>query len=148
MSTVILCLVRTLSQVEHVIDELTDAGFSRDDVSALLPDRQWASDSGMLGGVLARLPGLTPICFEGLGPFIAAGPIISAQNGNLAAALARLGVTEADAKLYEGGMRQGNRLIAVYARTQAQRRRAQLIFADAAADDIASFGRASTGRAA
>ena len=139
------------------------AGFSHNDISVLLPDQAGTKDfaheqhtkapegaatgagtGGVLGGALGWLVGIGALAIPGLGPFIAAGPILAALSGAAAGAalggvtgaLSGMGIPEYEAKRYEGKIKEGNALISVHAEDSTERDRAKTIFEQAGAEDI------------
>lgn len=130
------------AQLENAIDGLRTAGFRDSDLSALLPDMAataelahekhtkapegalaGAATGGVLGGTLGLLVGIGALAIPGLGPFIAAGPIMAALAGagvggavgTLTGALVGLGIPEYEAKRYESFLNKGGALLAVHA---------------------------------
>ena len=101
---------------------------------------------GILGGSLGLLAGLGALAIPGLGPFIAAGPIVAALSGSglgggiglLIGALVGSGIPEFEAKKYEKGLREGNILISVHAETGEQITKAEAILKKEGAHDITS----------
>src|SRR6185503_3754345 len=116
-------------------------GFTPNDVSVLFPDKQGTKDfahehntkapegavagagtGGVLGGTIGLLAGIGALAIPGLGPFIAAGPLMAALSGaaagaavgGITGALIGLGIPEIEAKKYEGKLRGGNILLAVH----------------------------------
>ncbi len=166
----VLCIATSLSQAELIVDSLKNAGFSNNDISVLLPDkegtRDFAHDKGtkapegavagagsglVVGGVLGWLAGIGALAIPGLGPFVAAGPIMAALSGaavvgavgGIAGALIGLGVPEYEAKRYEGKVKEGNILISVHTDDSDEVRTAKEIFERSGASDIATAGEAS-----
>lgn len=166
----VLCIATSRSQAERIVDELRLDGFSNNDVSVLFPDQETTRDfahekntkapegavagvgtGSILGGALGWLAGVGALALPGVGPFIAAGPILAALSGaavgaavgGIAGALIGLGVPEYEAKRYEGKIKQGNILISVHADGSEERKRAKGIFEDAGAQDISTTGEAS-----
>src|SRR4029453_16982386 len=109
-----------------------------------------AATGGAVGGTLGLLAGIGALAIPGLGPFIAAGPIMGALSGaaagaaagGLTGALVGLGIPEYEAKQYESKVKGGNILISVHTEDSAQRSRAKEIFTQDKAEDIASTGEA------
>jgi hypothetical protein len=170
MAKAVFGLVDTESQAERIVDSLKAAGFSNNDISVLFPDkggtRDFAHDKatkapegatagagtgGVVGGVLGWLVGIGSLAIPGLGPFIAAGPImaalagagVGAAVGGLSGALIGLGIPEYEAKQYEGKIKQGNILISVHSEDGDERKRAKEIFENFGAHDISSTGEES-----
>jgi len=168
-SKAVYCLCDSEGQAVQILDGLRAAGFSNNDISVLFPDRGTTRDfahekhtkapegaatgagtGGVLGGAVGWLAGIGALSIPGLGPFIAAGPIMAAFSGaavgaavgGLTGALVGLGVPEFEAKRYEGKILSGNILVSVHASDANQRRRAQEIFERAGAGDISSTGEA------
>jgi hypothetical protein len=170
MAKAVFGLVDTESQAERIVDSLKAAGFSNNDISVLFPDKGGTRDlahdkatkapegatagagtGGVVGGVLGWLVGIGSLAIPGLGPFIAAGPImaalagagVGAAVGGLSGALIGLGIPEYEAKQYEGKIKQGNILISVHSEDGDERKRAKEIFENFGAHDISSTGEES-----
>jgi hypothetical protein len=156
-----------VSQAEHAVDVLTQADFSNDDISVLAPDRQGTKDfahekhtkapegtttgaatGGAVGGTLGLLAGVGALAIPGLGPFIAAGPIMSTLAGlgvggavgGLVGALVGMGIPEYEAKRYEGRVKDGGTLLSVHCATSEEIKGAKEILKQTGAEDIASAG--------
>jgi uncharacterized membrane protein len=154
----------------EVVERLKSAGFSANDVSVLLADqsgtRDFAHDQatkapegaatgaatgGLLGGVAGWLVGIGTLAIPGLGPFIAAGPILAAMSGaaagaavgGLSGALIGLGIPEYEAKQYEGKLREGNVLVSIHTENAEQRRLAKEILEHAGAEGVRVTGEES-----
>lgn len=167
----VFCIATSRPQAEQIVDRLKNANFSNNDISVLFPDKQTNRDfahekntkapegaitgagtGGVLGGALGWLAGIGALAIPGVGPFIAAGPIMAALSGaaigaaagGVAGALIGMGVPELEAKRYEGKLKQGNILISVHAENSDQVSRVKEIFKQANAQDICSTGEAST----
>jgi hypothetical protein len=165
MAKAIFCIATTYPQAEAIVDNLKQSGFGNNDISVLLPDNEGtrdfahekhtkapegavtgASTGGVVGGALGWLAGIGSLAIPGIGPFVAAGPImaslggaaVGATVGGLTGALVGLGIPEYEAKQYEGKLRQGNILISVHSESSAETDRAKKIFETAGAHDIAS----------
>src|SRR5262245_26217552 len=163
MKRAVFCIVHDSSTAQTIVERLRSAGFSAPDISVLFPDRSGTRDfaheqhtkapegamaggatGGVLGGIAGWLVGVGSLAIPGLGPFIAAGPIVAALSGaaagaaigGLAGALVGMGVPEYEAKRYEGKLRQGNILISVHTEDGNERERAKEIFETAGAEDI------------
>jgi hypothetical protein len=172
-------IATTYSQTERIVDALKAAGFANTDISVLLPDQDGTRDfahekntkapegavtgagtGGVVGGVLGWLAGMGSLAIPGVGPFVAAGPIMAALGGAAAGsalggvtgALVGLGIPEYEAKRYEGKLREGNILISVHSDNSKQTDRAEEIFKRADAHDISSTSesrlKASSGKEA
>ena len=169
MAQAVFCLARTESQAIRIVDQLKAAGFSHNDISVLFPDKAGMRDfaheqhtkapegaaagagtGGVLGGTLGWLLGIGALAIPGLGPFIAAGPIMAALSGaaagaalgGLTGALIGLGIPEYEAKRYEGKVKEGNLLISVHTEESTERARARQIFEQEGAEDIADTAEA------
>ncbi len=169
MSKSVFCTA-TISQAETIIRNLQDAGFSRNDISVLMADKRGTQDfahehntkapegaatgagtGAVLGGALGWLAGIGALAIPGLGPFIAAGPIMAALSGaaaggtvgGLTGALIGLGMPEFEAKKYEGKLKSGSALISIHSEDSDEVERAKDICERAGADDITTAGEAS-----
>lgn len=163
MDRAVICLVNSSAQAERIVNDLRSAGFASDHISVLFPDKQGTKDfaheqntkapegaatgasaGGVLGGAVGWLVGAGSLAIPGVGPFIAAGPILAALSGaavgaavgGLTGALIGMGVPEYEAKQYEGKIKGGNILISVHTTDQRQRDLAEEIFEKAGAEDI------------
>ena len=107
-----------------------------------------ASTGGVVGGTIGLLAGIGALAIPGLGPFIAAGPIMAALSGGaigagvggLTGALVGLGIPEYEAKRYEGKVKEGGILISVHSESNDETNRAKNIFKEEGAHDISSTG--------
>src|SRR5262245_10551385 len=169
MERAVVCIVDDPIKAEGVVAELRDAGIESDQVSVLFPDKQGTRDfaherntklpegaatgaaaGGVLGGALGWLVGIGSLAIPGLGPFIAAGPIMAALSGaavgatagGITGALVGMGVPEFEAKRYEGKIKGGNILISVHTDDGDERTRVKEIFERAGAEDIRTTGEA------
>ena len=103
-----------------------------------------------MGGTIGLLAGIGALAIPGLGPFIAAGPIMAALSGGaigagvggLTGALVGLGIPEYEAKRYEGKVKEGGILISVHSESNDETNRAKNIFKEEGAHDISSTGEA------
>ncbi len=165
MAKAVFCIATTYPQAETIVDNLKLSGFLNNHISVLLPDNEGTRDfahekhtkapegaatgagtGGVLGGVLGWLAGIGSLAIPGIGPFVAAGPIMAALGGaavgatvgGLTGALVGLGIPEYEAKQYEGKLRQGNILISVHSENSTEADKAKKIFEKAGAEDIAS----------
>src|SRR6201984_1362506 len=167
-----LCLVDTEAQADAIVGKLRSAGFSDNDISVLFPDKGstrdfahkketkmpegtavGASAGAAVGGTIGLLAGIGALAIPGLGPFIAAGPIMAALSGGaigagvggLTGALVGLGIPEYEAKRYEGKVKEGGILVSVHCDSSNEISRAKQILKATGADDIASSGESSRG---
>ena len=169
MKKAVFCIAQSISQAEIIVGRLQAAGFSNNDISVLLPDKSGTQDfahekhtkapegaaiggaTGIgVGAVLGWLAGIGSLAIPGLGPFIAAGPImgalggaaVGAATGSLTGALVGLGIPEYEAKRYEGKIKGGSALISVHTDNSEERSAAKEIFEQSHAEDISSTGEA------
>src|SRR5436190_20190006 len=167
---VVIGIVDAEVQAENIVQHLGREGFSTSDISAIFPDKRGTRDfahehntkapegavvgvagGGLLGGTLGLLAGIGALAIPGLGPFIAAGPLMAtlsgaaagAAVGGIAGALVGLGIPEIEAKKYEGKLRGGNILVAAHVDDADQEKRAKEIFRREGAHDISSTSEAS-----
>lgn len=165
MKKAVMCIVQRQDQAEAIVSQLQRTGFTPNDISVLFPDKQGTKDfahehntkapegavagagtGGVLGGTIGLLAGIGALAIPGLGPFIAAGPLMGALSGaalgagvgGLAGALIGMGIPEVEAKMYEGKIKGGNLLIAVHTESAEQRKRAEEVFKSMRADDIST----------
>ena len=152
----VFCLATSRTQAEQIVDQLKTSNFSNNDISVLFPDKETNRDfahekntkapegavtgagtGGVLGGALGWLVGIGALAIPGVGPFIAAGPIMAALSGaaigatagGVAGGLIGLGIPELEAKRYEGKIKQGNILISVHAEDSDEIKRAKAALA-------------------
>ncbi len=169
MATSVFCIAQNDSTAIAIVERLRAAGFGGNDVSVLYPDKSTtkdfahemhtkapegvttgASSGGILGGALGWLVGIGSLAIPGVGPFIAAGPILAALSGaaigatvgGVAGGLIGLGIPEVEAKRYEGKLRDGRILISANADDSKQVATVKQIYKDAGAEDIASASEA------
>src|SRR5215510_28658 len=169
MAKAVFCIARTEAQAITIVERLRAAGFSNNDISVLCPDKAGTKDfaheqhtkapegaatgagtGGVLGGALGWLVGIGALAIPGLGPFIAAGPIMAALSGaaagaalgGIAGALIGLGIPEYEAKRYEGKIKEGHVLISVHTDDRTERSRAKQILDRAGAEDVADTSEA------
>jgi hypothetical protein len=155
------------TRAEQAVDELIAAGFRSTDISVLAPDQHstkelatekntkapegtttGATAGGAIGGTLGLLAGIGALAIPGLGPFIAAGPIMGAlagmgagaAAGGLVGALIGMGIPEYEAKRYEGRVKNGGILLSVHCDDSDYVSRAKDILKRVGAEDIASAG--------
>lgn len=174
MKKAVIGVVATRAQAESVVETLrTTAGIAATDISVLLPDTQGTKDfahefntkapegavagasaGGVLGGTLGALAGIGALAIPGVGPLIAAGPLLAAMSGvaagaavgGLAGALVGLGIPEIEARAYEGKIKGGNILIAVHTESSDERQAAEDVLKRAGADHVKSTGEESVPR--
>src|ERR1051325_5390316 len=167
----VFCIAKSHSQAERIVERLQTGGFSTSDISVLMPDTAGRHDvghvkatkapegattgataGGLTGGVLGLLAGIGALAIPGVGPLIAAGPImaalsgaaVGATTGGIVGALVGLGIPEIEAKRYEEKLKSGNYVIAVDADDHEEVDRAKDIFKSENADDIATSSLSKT----
>lgn len=155
------------SSAEAAVDMLTKAGFSNQDVSVLMADKKGSHEfaaekntkapegaatgagvGGGVGGTLGLLAGIGALAIPGVGPLIAAGPIMAALAGlgiggavgGLVGGLVGMGIPEYEAKRYEGRVKDGGILLSVHCNSSEEVSRAKDTLKAAGAEDIASAG--------
>jgi hypothetical protein len=154
-----------VANAEAAIDGLTMAGFSSQALSVLLSDKDearvlatantttdsegaaaGASVGGVVGGALGLLAGIGALALPGVGPFIAAGPIMASLAGlgvggavgGFVGALVGMGIPEFEAKLYDGRVKDGGVLVAVHCESSERISRAKDVLKAEGAEDIAT----------
>jgi hypothetical protein len=169
-NTAVFGLYPSIISVEIGVDELKSAGFRNTDISVLFPEsagtRDFAHEKNtkapegattgagtglILGGALGWLMGIGALAVPGVGPFIAAGPLMTALAGagvggtvgGIAGALIGMGIPEYEAKRYEGQVKNGGILLSVHSENSDATRRAKEILKRTGAQDIASSGEAT-----
>lgn len=167
----VFCIATSRPQAEHIVDQLKAANFSNSDISALFADKDSAHDfahekntkapegavagagtGGVVGGALGWIAGIGALAIPGVGPFIAAGPILAALSGaaigatvgGITGGLIGLGIPELEAKRYEGKLKEGNILISVHTESPEEISRAKEIFDRSGAEDICTVAESST----
>jgi heat induced stress protein YflT len=168
--TAVFGIYQNAAQAERTVDQLLAAHFRNDDISVLLPDNKSTKDfahekntkapegtttgvatGGVIGGTLGLLAGIGALAIPGVGPFIAAGPIMGALAGlgvggavgGLIGALVGMGIPEYEAKRYEGRIKEGGVLLSVHCDTSEEITRAKDVLKHSGAQDISSTGEAS-----
>jgi Protein of unknown function (DUF3341) len=169
-NTAVFGIYKDRVSVERAVEVLKTANFSNNDVSVLFPENQGTKDfahekntkapegattgagtGAVLGGGLGWLVGIGALAIPGLGPFIAAGPIVAALAGvgvggaigGLTGALIGMGIPEYEAKRYEGRVKDGGILLSVHSDTSEEIKKAKEILERTGAQDISSTGEAT-----
>jgi hypothetical protein len=169
-NTAVFGIFKSTADAERGVDDLIAAGYPSNAISVLLPDtqstRQFAHEKdtkapegtavgvttgGVIGGTLGVLAGIGALAIPGVGPFIAAGPImaglaglgVGGAVGGLVGALVGMGIPEYEAKRYEGQVKDGGSLLSVHCDTSEQISRAKELLKRLGASDIASSGEVS-----
>src|SRR3984885_664375 len=156
----------TRSAVENATDSLVKAGFPSSAISVLLPEAlggpkemgtekatkapegtaAGVTTGGIIGGTLGVLAGVGLLAIPGLGPFIAAGPIIAGLAGlgvggavgGVTGALIGMGIPEFEAKRYEGRLQKGGILLSVHCNSSDEIKRAKDVLKASGAEDVSS----------
>jgi hypothetical protein len=170
--TAVFGIYPSVGEAERAVNALVRERFSNSDISVLIPDQQSPKDfahekhtkapegtttgvaaGGTIGGAIGLLAGIGALAIPGVGPFIAAGPIMGALAGlgvgsavgGLVGALVGMGIPEYEAKRYEGRVKNGGVLLSVHCDTSEEITHAKDILKRTGAEDIASTGETSTG---
>jgi len=163
--TAVFGIYSTTAAAEHAVDTLTKSGFPISDISLLVPETLGSREMGtqkaskapegaaagatsgaVLGGTLGLLAGIGVLAIPGVGPFIAAGPImatlaglgVGGAVGGLAGSLIGAGIPEFEAKRYEGRLQKGGILLSVHCDTSVEVDQAKEILERTGAEDISS----------
>lgn len=166
----VIGIFKNFGQAEEAVRQLRAAGFVENDISVLLPDQKGTRDfahehstkapegaiggvgaGGALGGTLGLLAGIGLLAIPGLGPFIAAGPIMAALGGaaagaavgGITGALVGMGIPEVEAKQYAGKIEGGNILMSVHVESDELKDRAKKVLDQCNAEDVAVTGEAA-----
>jgi hypothetical protein len=170
-NTAVFGIYATPGTAEAAVDHLIARGFSNSAISVLLPDDETtrafahqkstkapegttagATTGGVVGGTLGLLAGIGALAIPGVGPLIAAGPIMAALAGlgvggaigGLLGALVGMGIPEYEAKRYEGAVKNGGILLSVHCDTSDQVDIAKTSLKETGASDISSTGEAGS----
>jgi hypothetical protein len=169
-NTAVFGIYTSRAGAEEAVDALRRAGFRNTDISALFPDNAGTKDfahekntkapegattgatsGAVVGGVLGWLAGIGMLAIPGIGPLLAAGPIVAALAGagavgvagGIVGALVGFGIPEYEAKRYEGRVKHGGILLSVHCDDQAWVKRAEDVMKRTGAEDVGSAGEAS-----
>jgi hypothetical protein len=169
-NTAVFGLYSTYRGAEAGVDALKEAGFRSTDISVLFPENTGSKDfahekhtkapegatagagtGAVVGGALGWLAGIGALAIPGVGPLIAAGPIVAALAGvgaggavgGLTGALIGMGIPEYEAKRYEGRVKEGGILTSIHSDSSEWTKRAKEILERTGAQDISSTGEAS-----
>ena len=172
-NTAVFGIYRTPADAERAVDALMGNGFSSGAISVLLPDNEstrafahhkdtkapegttaGVTTGGVIGGALGVLVGIGALAIPGVGPLIAAGPIVAGLAGlgvggavgGLVGALIGMGIPEYEAKRYEGRVKDGGTLLSVHCDTSDQVSRAKDLLKSSGAQDISSTSEASAAK--
>jgi hypothetical protein len=168
-NTAVFGIYQDRLSTENAVSVLREAGFRNTDISVLFPENvgtkdlahekntkapegaaTGASSGAVIGGTLGLLVGIGALAIPGLGPFIAAGPIVAALAGvgaggvvgGVAGALIGMGIPEYEAKRYEGRVKSGGVLLSVHSDDDHWTQRAKKILEDTGAEEISSTSEA------
>jgi hypothetical protein len=152
---------------ENAVDRMLAEGFRNEDLSVLLQDNVGSRDlghekhtkapegattgvvaGGVIGGTIGLLAGIGVLAVPGLGPLIAAGPIIAALSGigsggmvgGVIGALVGAGIPEYEAKRYEGRIREGGILLSIHCDNSEWVAKAKQLLRESGAEDVAAAG--------
>src|SRR6266480_360779 len=169
-NTAVFGIYRNQLGVERAVDALKVSGFRNTDISVLFPENEGTKDfahekntkapegaatgagtGALVGGTLGWLAGIGALAIPGIGPFIAAGPIVAALAGagvggtvgGLTGALVGMGIPEYEAKRYEGRVKSGGILLSVHSDNSDETKRAKEILQQTGAEDVSSTAEAS-----
>ena len=169
-NTVVYGIYKNRVNVEQAVDTLRDQGFRNTDISVLFPENQGSKDfavekntkapegavtgagsGAVVGGTLGWLAGIGLLAIPGVGPFIAAGPImgllagagVGGAVGTIVGALIGMGIPEYEAKRYEGRIKEGGILLSVHCDSSDWVKRAKDLLKQTGAEDISSAGEAA-----
>ena len=170
-NTAVFGIYSNRTVVDRAVDDLKAAGFKNTDISVLFPENEGTKDfahqkntkapegattgagtGALLGGGLGWLVGIGTLAIPGLGPFIAAGPIMAALAGagvggavgGLTGALIGMGIPEYEAKRYEGRVKNGGILLSVHSEDSQWTKKAKEILERSGAQDVSSTGEAAS----
>lgn len=165
MKASVMGIVETRDQAETILGALQQIGIAGGEISILFPDKAGtrdfahehstkapegavagASAGGLVGGAIGLLAGIGALAIPGLGPFIAAGPLMAALSGaaagatagGIVGALVGMGIPEIEAKRYEGKLAGGNILIAVHVESREVKNRVVDLLERGGARDVAT----------
>ena len=160
----------TRAAAENAIDQLRAAGYRTEDISVLMQDNVGTKDfahekqtkvpegataggvaGGVVGGTLGLLAGIGALAIPGLGPLVAAGPIMATLAGvgsggvvgGFIGGLVGMGIPEYEAKRYEGRIKEGGILLSVHCDNSDWSKKAKQLLKDTGAEDVSSSGEAS-----
>ena len=169
-NTAVFGIYSSRSSTQNAVDALKVAGYRNTDISLLLPENAGTKDlaaekstkapegaatgagsGAVIGGALGWLAGIGTLAIPGLGPFIAAGPIMGLLSGigvggaigGVTGALIGAGMPEYEAKRYEGRIKSGGILVSVHCDDSEWAKRAKEILEETGAQEVSSTGEAA-----
>lgn len=167
MASSVFCIAPNENVAVNIVSQLKSAGFSDNDISVLFPDKTGTRDfaheqhtkapegaatgglvGGVVGGALGALAGIGALAIPGIGPFIAAGPIMGLLSGAgvgggvglIVGTLIGMGVPELEAKRYEGKVRSGGILVSCHCDEREDVKQVKDIYEGSGATDIVTGG--------
>jgi hypothetical protein len=170
-NTAVFGIYKSGESAERAVDSIIAAGFPSSDISVLLPDTRSTKEfahqkdtkapegtttgvttGGVIGGTLGVLAGIGALAIPGVGPLIAAGPImaglaglgVGGALGGIVGALVGMGIPEYEAKRYEGQVKGGGTLLSVHCNSSEDVSRAKDLLKSTGATDIASTGESAS----
>lgn len=168
-NTAVFGIYRTQSEVEFAVEQLRTDGFRSTDISVLFSENRGTKDfavekntkapegtatgattGAIIGGALGWLAGIGALAIPGIGPLIAAGPIVAVLTGigvggavgGISGALIGMGIPEYEAKRFEGRIKEGGILLSVHCDDAEWTKKAKLILERTGATDVSSTGEA------
>src|SRR5271156_3050932 len=168
--TAVYGLYKDRRGVDEAVETLRQSGFRNTDISVLFPENLGSKDfshekntkapeglatgavsGAVIGGALGWLAGIGALAIPGLGPFIAAGPIMGllagvgagGAVGGVAGALIGMGVPEYEAKRYEGRVKSGGILLSVHCDGSDWVKRAKDLLDRTGAEEVGTAGEAA-----
>lgn len=169
-NTAAFAIYKTRAIAENAIDGLLRRGFRTEDISVLLPENLGSKEIGavkatkapegattgasagaVIGGTLGLLAGIGALAIPGVGPLIAAGPIVATLSGigaggvlgGLTGALVGMGIPEYEAKRYEGRVTAGGILVSVHCDNSEWTAKAKDILEQTGGEDVSSTSEAA-----
>jgi len=167
MATSVFCIAPSEPVAVNIVSQLKSAGFSDNDISVLFPDKTGTRDfaheqhtkapegaatggvtGGVIGGALGALAGIGALAIPGVGPFIAAGPLLATLTGAgiggavglITGSLIGMGVPELEAKRYEGKIKGGGILVSVHCDDRDEVKQVKDIYEASGASDVVTGG--------
>ena len=168
-ATVVYGIFEDRAAVDSAASRLKSEGFQNSDISVLFPDKEGtkefahekntkapegaatgAGTGAVVGGTLGWLVGIGALAIPGVGPFIAAGPIMAAlagagvggTMGGITGALVGMGIPEFEAKRYEGMVKNGGLLMSIHSEDSSWTKKGKAVLEQSGARDVSSTGEA------
>ncbi|OFZ29837.1 MAG: DUF3341 domain-containing protein [Bdellovibrionales bacterium RIFCSPHIGHO2_01_FULL_40_29] len=164
-------IYKNRTSIENAVDQLKYSGFRNSDISVLMPDKESTQDfihekhtkapegaaagagtGAVLGGTLGWLVGAGALAIPGIGPLVAAGPIVASiagagvggAVGGVSGALVGMGIPEFEAKRYEGTVKEGGILLSVHCDDNEWTRKAKELLETSGAKDVSATSESKT----